>query len=193
MGNVCWNSENTVVALLFPEQRQHMTNRLKPSIPWFITKRHLIILWLPLANRYLPQVIRTRHKISTSIYGWSLSRGNRRISLMNRTSYSVALNINSPCNQMALYHYLPSIWMVTFNRGNHLLKPIFCNICVSRVVKIILLYSIINNWSETSNSLAILEMGRLSFSMFSNLALGITTFDLPALLNEGKIMINIAC
>ena len=44
---------------------------------------------------YVPHVIRTRHKISTSIYGWSLSHGSRRISLMNRTSYSVALNINS--------------------------------------------------------------------------------------------------
>ena len=133
-------------AVLFPEQRQHMTNRLKPSIPWCITKRHLIVLWLPLA-RYFPQVIRTRHKISTSICGWSLSHGKRRTSLMNRSSDSVALNINSPCDQMGLYHYLPTIWMVTFNRGNHLLKPIFCNICVLRAVKIILFYCIINNWS----------------------------------------------
>ena len=37
---------------------------------------------------YVPQVIRTRHKISTLIYGWSLSHGSRRLSLMNCTSYA---------------------------------------------------------------------------------------------------------
>ena len=96
---------------------------------------------------YFPQVIRTRHKINTLIYGWSLSHGNRRINLMNRSSDSVALNINFPCDQMAWYHYLPSIWMVTFNRGNHLQTSIFCNMYVSRVINIMSLNSIINNWS----------------------------------------------
>ena len=37
---------------------------------------------------YFPQVIRTRHKINTLIYGWSLSHGSRRLSLMNCTSYA---------------------------------------------------------------------------------------------------------